>query len=227
MRDIRKDTWVKIEPIQLNLESISDIVTEAARVNWRSDGLAGSHLVQRRLAMGQVIDYCEGLGIDVGCQANKIVPNGAVRGNCVGIDHDRREVFMKPGSRWTCDMFGDGLNLGDGDSSLDWVFAGHVLEDQPFPVGTLKMLREFWRVVKNGGYIVLLMPHKRYYPNVGDPEANPAHQRDWLPEELQHFVSGSFVQELQIVQLESFYNKFEFDAVFRVVKDDDNGRTRG
>jgi len=226
MRDIRQDKLVKLEPCEEKMTTAVDVYEEAENVNWRSDGEKGEHLWQRRLAMGQVMDYCCGLGIDVGCQANKIVPNGAAGGNCVGIDHDHRKVFMDPGSRWTCDMFGDGLNLGNPDSSIDWVFAGHVLEYQPFPVGTLKMLREFWRVVKNGGYIVLLMPHKRYYPNVGDPEANPAHQRDWLPEELLQFVNGNLYKELRIVQLESFYNKFEFDAVFRVVKDDDNGRTR-
>lgn len=226
MRDIRKEEWVKLEPLQQNLDHRNQIITEAAQVNWRSDGLAGEHLVQRRLAMAEVIDYCVNGGLDVGCQANKIVPSDAERGYCFGIDHDSRSEFINPQSRWTCDITADGRHLLYLENEFDWVFAGHVLEDQPYPKGTLEMLREFYRVVKNGGYIILLMPHKRYYPNVGHPDANPAHQRDWLPENLLHFVNEHLACELQVVQLESFYNNFEFDAVFRVVKDGDKGRDR-
>jgi hypothetical protein len=225
MRDVRGTRYIKIEPASSVLVNREMVLHEASLVNWRSDGEVGEHLWQRRIAMAQVIDYCTGIGLDVGCQANKIVPEGAVHGRCLGIEHDRRPSFMQPRSRWTCDAWGDGLRLKQGTNALDWVFAGHVLEDQPFPNGTVQMLRELHRVVKNGGHVLLLLPHARYYPNVGQPGANPAHQRDWLPEELDEFVRMKLPGMLSLVQLESFYNNFEFDAVWRVVKDNDRGRT--
>lgn len=225
MRDIRDARYIKLEPASTVLVNREMVLQEATLINWRSDGETGEHLWQRRIAMDQVLDYCVGHGLDVGCQANKIVPSDAVHSRCLGIEHDRRSSFMQPKSRWTCDMWGDGLRLKQADSALDWVFAGHVLEDQSYPSGTMQMLREFHRVVKNGGHVVLLIPHKQYYPNVGQPGANPAHQRDWLPEELAQFASVKLTGMLVLVQLESFYNKFEFDAVWRVVKDNDRGRS--
>lgn len=224
MRDIRSIKYIKLEPASSVMVNREAVLQEATLTNWRSDGEAGEHLWQRRIAMAQVIDYCVGVGLDIGCQANKIVPEGAVYGRCLGLEHDRRPSFMQPKSRWTCDVWGDGLRLKQGINALDWVFAGHVLEDQPFPEGTVKLLQELHRVVRNGGHVVLLMPHARYYPNVGQPGANLAHQRDWLPEELDEFVKVRLPSMLALVQVESFYNNFEFDVVWRVIKDEDRGR---
>lgn len=225
MIDLRDVKSVQLEPRSMLLATKSDVLCEAERINWRSDGEAGEHLWLRRLAMGEVIDFCVGKGIDIGCQANRIVPRSAVYAECYGLEKDHQERFIKPASRWTADGWGDGMHLvGFGDSTLDWAYAGHSLEDQPYLNGTIKMLNEMWRTVRNGGHVVLLLPHKRYYPNVGTKGANQAHQHDWLPEEFAKFVSQRFSKRLALMQLESFYDRFEFDAVFRVVKDRDNGR---
>jgi ubiquinone/menaquinone biosynthesis C-methylase UbiE len=200
------------------------VLREAQCVNWKSDGKNDEHLWTRRVAMAQVIDFCVGIGIDVGCQANKIVPTTAAYAHCIGIEQDKQTRYMLPKSRWTADRWEDGQHIKAHDNSLNWLYAGHSVEDQPYPKGTIEILAEFYRVVKNGGYVAMLFPHKRYYPNVGQPGANQAHQHDWLPEEIWEFIQTNLKGKFFLAQLETFYNHFEFDIVLRVVKDNDYGR---
>ena len=49
---------------------------------------------------------------------------------------------------------------------------------------TQAVLREWWRVIRPGGHLVLYLPHKAHYPNIGQPGANPAHKHDFLPEDI-------------------------------------------
>ncbi|MBA0088325.1 MAG: hypothetical protein HRJ53_25350, partial [Acidobacteria bacterium Pan2503] len=63
----------------------------------------------------------------------------------------------------------------------------HIVEYQ-------RALREWWRVVKKGGYLVLYLPHRDLYPNIGQPGANPDHKHDFAPEDIliamQEIASG-------------------------------------
>jgi ubiquinone/menaquinone biosynthesis C-methylase UbiE len=53
---------------------------------------------------------------------------------------------------------------------MDFVYSAHLLEHvQDFE----SALREWWRVIKPGGYLVLYLPHKKFYPNIGVPGSNP------------------------------------------------------
>jgi hypothetical protein len=61
------------------------------------------------------------------------------------------------------------------------VFSSHTLEHMVDP---LKTLREWWRVIKTGGHLVLYLPHRDYYPNIGTPGANPDHKHDFHPEDI-------------------------------------------
>jgi ADP-heptose:LPS heptosyltransferase len=47
-----------------------------------------------------------------------------------------------------------------------------------------KALREWWRVIKQGGLLVLYLPHKDFYPHVGTTGANPDHKRDLGPRDV-------------------------------------------
>lgn len=55
------------------------------------------------------------------------------------------------------DLIADGDNLPFKDNTLDFVFTSHVLEHFYDPI---KALKEWYRVVKNGGYIFMIIPHK-------------------------------------------------------------------
>jgi ADP-heptose:LPS heptosyltransferase len=67
------------------------------------------------------------------------------------------------------------------DQSMDFVYSSHTLEH----VEDFKScLKEWWRLVKVGGYMVLYLPHKNFYPNIGEPGANPDHKHDFLPSDI-------------------------------------------
>ncbi len=83
----------------------------------------------------------------------------------------------------------DGINLvGDvrnlywfEDCVMDTVFSSHCLEDLPDPE---QALREWIRVIKHRGHLILYMPDKKWYPNIGQPYANKGHFKDYLPEDI-------------------------------------------
>lgn len=55
------------------------------------------------------------------------------------------------------DLISDGDNLPFKDNTLDFVFTSHVLEHFYDPI---KTLQEWYRVVKSGGYVFMIIPHK-------------------------------------------------------------------
>lgn len=55
------------------------------------------------------------------------------------------------------DLISDGDNLPFKDNTLDFVFTSHVLEHFYDPI---KALKEWYRVVKVGGYVFMIIPHK-------------------------------------------------------------------
>jgi len=66
-------------------------------------------------------------------------------------------------------------------ASMDFVYSSHTLEHiEDYQAA----LREWWRVVKPGGYLILYLPHRDFYPNIGQPGANPDHKHDFVPEDI-------------------------------------------
>jgi predicted SAM-dependent methyltransferase len=171
----------------------------------KSDGQGGTHLLERRRAQAKVIEYCKGIGLDIGCRNNKITPS------TIGID-----LIDGDGCPWGPNIVGDGTNLKIFSSnSLDYVFAGHMLEDIWDPIGCL---REWIRVVKPGGYVILITPHASYYPRVGTHGANPDHKFDYWPNHMANMVTHCFGDMIKVIQLDTIQNQFEFDLVMQINK---------
>lgn len=117
----------------------------------------------------EIVPYTRGRGIDVGCGSFKAFPH------FIGVDngHHAREFGwdIKPDVH-----IDDAVDLKIFSSaSLDFVFSSHLLEHIE---DTEKALKEWWRVIKPGGYLVLYLPDKSLYPQVGTPGANPDHKHD-------------------------------------------------
>ena len=140
-------------------------------MTWNLDDPQGNEAAKCRW---DVVPYIRGKGIDIGCGPNKVLPHA------IGIDSCKDvELFgldFKPDL--VCEDAAD-LAIPDGD--LDFVFSSHLLEHIPYWEGAL---REWWRVLKVGGYLVLYLPHRDLYPNVGQPGANPDHKRDFVPNDI-------------------------------------------
>lgn len=118
-----------------------------------------------------VVPYTRGRGLDLGCGNQKVWPNA------IGVDNGHHfgqggaEVMVE-----TCEK----LDLF-ADESMDFVFSSHLLEHI---VDTESALKEWWRVIKVGGHLCLYLPHRNFYPNIGQPGANPDHKHDFVPADI-------------------------------------------
>jgi ADP-heptose:LPS heptosyltransferase/SAM-dependent methyltransferase len=108
---------------------------------------------------------------DLGHGGHKIAPDA------VGVDWFRYDDG---------DWIGDVRDLWFlGDESFDCVYSSHCLEDLWHPH---QALREWLRILRPGGHLVLYLPLKDFYPNVGMPGANPGHKDDYVPEDVLRFL---------------------------------------
>lgn len=148
----------------------------------------------RRYEMNEVIQYTIGTGVDVGCGLNKI--------HTAAIGIDKRLSTKDYGYPFGAQIRGEGSKLPwFRDQSLDYVFSSHCLEHFLDPQ---TVLGEWSRVVRPEGYLVLLMPHKERYPNVGTPGANPDHKHDYLPGDISKMVAA---RGLRVLQVDTLYDK--------------------
>lgn len=110
--------------------------------------------------------YLQGRGIDIGCGTDKILPDAD------GLDTNTKI----PGV-----FYGDAALLKDiPDKTYDYVYSSHCLED----VKDVKVaLRNWYRVLKTGGYLILLLPHRDYYERKQrlPSDGNPGHKHFFLP----------------------------------------------
>lgn len=131
----------------------------------------------------EVLPYLARGGLDIGCGPAKVWPH------LIGLDSGKEsELFgipMRP------DVFiRDAASLGIfASGSADAVFSSHVLEHIQDWQATL---REWWRLVKVGGYLVLYLPHADLYPRIGQKGASVDHKHDFDPDQIVDFFRLAF-----------------------------------
>jgi ADP-heptose:LPS heptosyltransferase/predicted SAM-dependent methyltransferase len=130
----------------------------------------------------EVAPYLKGRGLDVGAGDFRILPHAITVDN---LHHHQHFGFQhKP------DIVAEADNLEMiASKSMDFVYSSHTLEHLQDTEATL---REWWRVLKVGGYLVLYLPHKDFYPNIGQPGANTDHKHDFLPEHVTAKMPAGF-----------------------------------
>lgn len=122
----------------------------------------------------ELVRYTRGVGLDLGCGPYKGFPH------FIGVDNRRdKELF---GIDFKPDVEANVHHLTMfADESMDFMYSSHTLEhlDKPLPA-----LQEWFKKLKMGGYLVLYLPHKKFYPNMGTEFANPDHKHDFMPQEI-------------------------------------------
>lgn len=136
---------------------------------WRAEDPQGA---ESKKIKHLIVPYTRGLGLDLGCGPWKAWPH------FIGVDNFDEWA----GFEWRPDVPADCTNLSMfADASLNFVFSSHLLEHIE---NTEKTLREWWRVIRPDGHLVLYLPHKDFYPNIGEEGSNPDHKHDFLPADI-------------------------------------------
>ncbi len=168
---------------------------------WKTDGPQGNEAAK---IMPLAVQYLRGIGLDIGCGRDRVLPQ------CIPIDNSPH-VSLPAGHR-------DGLDLAAfGDGALDYVFSSHFLEHVE---DTKAALREWWRVIKPGGHLVLYLPHKELYPNIGVEGGNPDHKHDFEPKDIRATMgpvakeSGQYWDLVEDEERDGG-NEYSFFIVFR------------
>lgn len=148
-------------------------------------GPEAARMYSDRLESGFFDKYMSGDGLDIGYKGSNpdAVP---ILHTAAGVDTDY------PGY--------DGVNLLFESESQDYVHASHVLEHLDKPV---ESIAEWFRVLKPGGYLVIMVPHKYLYEKKHRPPSNfnPDHKRFYTPSFLLHEIESSLFENSYRVRL--------------------------
>lgn len=101
-----------------------------------------------------VLQYCVGNGIDIGAGAESVTPS-AIAIDLPDDEYAKYHSGLEPNRPVA--FKGDARDLPFKDKTLDYVYSSHLLEDffEWEPV-----LAEWARVLKPGGYLIILVPDK-------------------------------------------------------------------
>jgi SAM-dependent methyltransferase len=151
-----------------------------------------------KLQNGFFIKYMNGNGLDIG-YAGYLQGVESILPNSVGID------LNYPGY--------DGLTLPFADNSKDYIYSSHCLEH----IADYKtVIKDWFRVVKTGGYIVTVVPHQFLYEKKASLPSrwNGDHKRFYTPASLlQEFEQSLEPNSYRVRFLEDGDKGFDYSIV--------------
>ena len=156
-----------------------------------------------------IVPFTRGLGLDIGCASYKPFQH------FIGVDDCTDTILF--GNAITPDVKCDARDLRMfANESMDFVYSSHTLEHM---VDYKAALKEWWRVVRVGGHMVLYLPHKDFYPNIGETVANPDHKHDFLPQDIVDAMKEAGGWDLVINEERDGGDEYSFLVVFRKRQD--------
>jgi ADP-heptose:LPS heptosyltransferase len=139
---------------------------------WRAEDPQGHEALKVRY---DLVPYLGDSLLDIGCGATKVFDYA------VGID-SLRDVHLL-GRRMRPDLVvPDASRLPMfSDGAFHTVFSSHVLEHiEDFR----SALAEWWRLVKADGHLILYLPDRTLFPNIGEVGSNIDHKHDFVAEDI-------------------------------------------
>lgn len=138
----------------------------------------------------------QGQGIDIGCGDDPITDT------CVAWDLPQGDAQTMPGQR---------------AESYDWIFSSHCLEHMPRP---LEALLVWWRLLRPGGTLVLIVPDEDAYEAGCWPSAlnsdhkatfTPSKWRSWSPASLNLTDLIAYLPDHKLLSMQVVDTRKTFD----------------
>lgn len=171
---------------------------------WRPTDPEGNEAAKVKY---DIVQYTRGTGLDIGCGPYKAFPH------FIGVDNkvDTKlfNIEFEPDN-----VVDDASTLPQvPDNRVDFVFSSHLLEHIEDHRAALK---EWWRILRVGGHLILYLPHKDLYPNIGTPGANPDHKHDFLPGDITEAMSSMGIGfDLLVDEVRDAGAEYSFLQVYR------------
>lgn len=157
--------------------------------------------------------YCKGIGLDIGCGLEKIVPSA------IGIDY-MRQYDREDHPVSVANFIGsweDYFNLHK--DKVDYIYSSHLIEDYDDPYGIIVKWVNF---IKKNGFLILVLPIETIYRQKGE-NCNSRHKHMW--NNSTHFIDNLFLHFPELIQClavvdNSIYpvGEYSFFVVFKVKK---------
>lgn len=128
-----------------------------------------------------MVKYCKGKGLDVGCGGSKVVPDA------IGVDitpkGKRGIAGNQLGRKSQADITVKDTKLPFKDGEFDYVHARHVIEH---PVDPLAALREWVRVLKKDGLLIIATPDEDKIDGI---PLDPTHKHVFTVESFKNLLA--------------------------------------
>jgi SAM-dependent methyltransferase len=155
--------------------------------------------------------FCVGNGADLGFGGAPITPNAI----CIDRPEGHPERAVVPPPVPPTHLVGDVRDLyWFKDGVLDFLFSSHCLEDFE---STTEVLREWLRVIKPGGHLVLFLPDQQKYVEHCKANGEPANSAHKIPDFSLEYVKKHLPGGCEVVH-ELFPvpgNAYSFDLVVK------------
>ena len=154
----------------------------------------------------EVAPYLRGFGLDIGAGSFKVLPQ------VVSVDNGFDNVMF--GIPFKADVTvksAEDLTVF-GSQTMDFVYSSHLLEHLEKPE---KALKEWWRILRPKGVMVLYLPHEDLYPKVGEPGANPDHKHNLNEQKVIDWMRDIGRWDLERCEKRSDDDEYSFLMVFR------------
>lgn len=156
----------------------------------------------------EVVQYTRGKGLDLGCSLQKLYPHW------IGVDNRKdQSLFGHPINPDIAVETAERMEIF-ASGSMDFIFSSHLLEHIE-PERVTGALREWMRIIKTRGYLILYLPDEAEYPKVGEEGANPDHKWNVNYDRVLQYMRGSGSWDLIDFQKRNEGREYSLYFVFR------------
>ena len=174
-------------------------------MTWKAENTQGNESGKIKW---ELVKWTRGQGLDVGCGNYKPF------GHFIGLDSGKDIQLFGHSFRpdlWISDAAK--LDLFSSEC-MDFVFSSHLLEHIE-PENVVKTLKEWFRVLKLDGYMILYLPEETLYPRVGEKHSNPDHKWNVSRASLLAYMEKAGCWDLVDYQLRDGGTEYSLFAVFQ------------